>query len=138
MTDMKSKVTLRDKMHFMGEMDGHQIPVDADQQVGGEGRGSRPKGLLLTALAGCTAMDVIAILRKMRLEPEAFSVETEGTYPDEHPKVFTHIHLTYRFKGDLPREKVEKAVSLSQDKYCPVSAMLKQVVSMDWDIIIEA
>lgn len=138
MTEMTSKVTLRNKMQFMGEMDGHPIPIDADEQVGGEGKGSRPKGLLLTALAGCTAMDVIAILRKMRVEPESFSVETEGTYTEEHPKVFTHIHLTYRFKGDLPREKVEKAVSLSQDRYCAVSAMLKQVVTMDWDVVIEA
>jgi len=137
MPDMNSKVTLRSKMHFMGEMDGHQIPIDADEQFGGENQGSRPKGLLLTALAGCTGMDVISMLRKMRVEPEAFSVETKGTVADDHPKVFTHIHLTYKFKGDLPREKVEKAVTLSQDRYCAVSAMLKQDVEMDWDIVIE-
>ena len=134
MPEMNSKVTLQSKMHFVGEMDDYRIPLDA----GGEAQGARPKGLLLTALAGCTGMDVIAILRKMRVEPEAFSVETLGTVSDEHPKAFTHIHLTYRFKGDLPREKVEKAVILSQDRYCAVSAMLKQVVDMDWDIVIEA
>ena len=124
MPAMHSKVTLNDAMHFTGELDGHAISIDADAAVGGHDLGPRPKGLLLTALAGCTAMDVISILRKMRLEPKSLQVEADAEVADEHPKTFTHITLTYRLRGDLPREKVEKAVSLSQDRYCGVSAMI--------------
>jgi putative redox protein len=135
---MKSKVTLKDQMHFMGELDGHAIPIDADEQFGGQDMGPKPKGLTLTALAGCTAMDVISILRKMKIEPDDFSVETEAEVSDEHPKVFTKIKVTYRLKGtDLPRDKVEKAVTLSQDKYCGVNAMLKQAAPVEYEIIIE-
>ena len=125
-------------MHFMGELDGHEIPIDADEQFGGQDKGPKPKGLTLTSLAGCTAMDVISILRKMRVEPDDFSVEAEADVSDEHPKVFTQIKLTYRLRGkDLPREKVEKAVNLSQDRYCGVSAMLQKAAPVAYEIIIE-
>jgi putative redox protein len=134
---MQSKVTLKEHMHFLGELDGHAVDLDADAAVGGADLGPRPKGLVLTALAGCTGMDVISILRKMRLEPRSFSVEAQAEVTTEHPRVFSRIRLTYHLAGDLPREKVEKAVSLSQDRYCGVSAMLKQVVPIDWDIVIE-
>jgi putative redox protein len=137
MSDMHSTVSLQEQMHFLGELDGHALPIDAEAAVGGRGLGPRPKGLVLTALAGCTAMDVISILRKMRLEPRGFSVDAEADLSAEHPKTFTRIKLTYRLAGDLPRDKVEKAVSLSQDRYCGVSAMLKQVVPIDWEIFIE-
>ncbi len=134
---MKSSVTLKNGMHFIGELDGFDIPIDADEQFGGQNKGSKPKGLTLTALAGCTAMDVISILRKMRIEPEAFSVETEADVSDDHPKVFTRIHLIYRIKGkDIPRDKVEKAVTLSQDRYCGVSAMLQKAAPLEYEIIL--
>ncbi len=135
---MKSKVTLKDHMHFMGELDGHDIPIDADEQFGGQEKGPKPKGLTLTALAGCTAMDVISILRKMRVEPDDFSVEAEANVSDEHPKVFTEIKLTYRLSGkDLPKDKIEKAVNLSQERYCGVSAMLQKAAPVAYEIIIE-
>jgi putative redox protein len=137
MPAMHTKVTFNDAMHFTGELDGHAIAIDADAAVGGQDLGPRPKGLVLTALAGCTAMDVISILRKMRLEPTSLQVEADAEIGDEHPKIFTRITLTYHLRGDLPREKVEKAVTLSQDRYCGVSAMLKQVVPIDWEIVIE-
>jgi putative redox protein len=135
---MKTKVVLKDKMHFMGELDGFDIPIDSDEKFGGQNKGSKPKGLTLTSLSGCTALDVISILRKMRVEPEEFSVEAEAEVAEEHPKVFKKILLTYRLKGkDIPLEKVEKAVKLSQDLYCGVSAMLKKTVPIEYEIIIE-
>lgn len=135
---MKSKVELKSGMYFMGMLDGFEVPIDADKSVGGDGRGPKPKGLMLTALAGCTAMDVISILRKMKIEPEAFSVETEADLTEDHPKVFKAIRIVYRLKGKgIEREKVRKAVELSQEKYCGVSAMLKMAAPIDCDIVIE-
>ena len=134
---MKSKVTFKDQMHFTGELDGHEIPIDAAKQFGGQDKGPKPKGLMLTALAGCTAMDVISILRKMRVEPDDFSVEAEANVSDEHPMVFTKIKIIYRLIGkDLPRDKVEKAVQLSQERYCGVSAMLQKAAPVEYEIII--
>lgn len=135
---MKSKVTLKDQMHFMGMLDGHEIPIDAGPEFGGQGKGLSPKGLTLTSVAGCTALDVIGLLRKMRSEPEDFSVEAEAEVTEDHPRVFTRVKLTYRLKGaGLSREKVEKAVKLSQEKYCGVSAMLKKAAPVEYEIIIE-
>ena len=135
---MKSRVVLKDQMHFMGELMGFDIPIDANESVGGRNLGPTPKGLTLTSLAGCTAMDVISILRKMRIEPEQFSVEVESDLTDEHPKVFKKILIIYRLKGEgIDRAKVEKAVNLSQDRYCGVSAMLKKAVPIEYEIIIE-
>jgi len=125
-------------MHFMGELDGHDVPIDAAEQFGGQDKGPKPKGLTLTALAGCTAMDVISILRKMKVEPDDFSVEADADVSEEHPMVFTKIKLIYRLTGkDIPRDKVEKAVHLSQDRYCGVSAMLQKAAPVDYEIIIE-
>jgi putative redox protein len=135
---MKSIVTHRAGMHFVGDLDGFEVPMDADAQFGGQGLGPRPKGLTLTSLAGCTAMDVLSILRKMQVEPEGFSVEAESDLTEDHPKVFERIVLTYRFKGkNLPRAKLEKAIKLSQDRYCGVSAMLQKATPIDWELLIE-
>lgn len=135
---MKSRVSLVDQMHFTGELEGFEFPLDADPQFGGQNKGPKPKGLTLTSLAGCTAMDVISMLRKMKIVPEEFSVEAESELTDDHPRVFEKIRLTYRFKGaDLPRKKLEKAIALSQDRYCGVSAMLREAVPMEWEIIVE-
>jgi putative redox protein len=135
---MKSRVTLKEGMAFDGELDGHTIPIDADESVGGKDLGPKPKGLTLTSLSGCTAMDVISILRKMKAEPEEFWVEAESELTEDHPKVFTGITLTYYFKGgQVTREKAEKAVSLSEERYCGVSAMLRKAVPIETKIVIE-
>ena len=129
---MKSRVVLKDQMLFTGELNGFEIPIDADEGVGGQNKGPQPKGLMLTSLAGCTAMDVISILRKMRCEPEQFSVEARAELTDEHPKVFRKVLIIYRLKGDgIDRAKVEKAVNLSQERYCGVSAMLQKAVPVE-------
>ncbi len=135
---MKSRVTLQEGMAFEAELDGFTVTIDADESVGGKNKGPKPKGLTLSSLAGCTAMDVISILRKMRAEPEEFSVEAEAEVTDEHPKVFSKITVTYHFKGgEITREKAEKAVGLSEERYCGVSAMLRQAAPIETKIVIE-
>ncbi|OQY34987.1 MAG: hypothetical protein B6243_05140 [Anaerolineaceae bacterium 4572_5.2] len=133
------RVTLQEGMHFLGELDGFGIHIDADESVGGKNKGPRPKGLSLISLAGCTAMDVISILRKMKVEPEEFYVDVAAVeLTDQHPKVFKKILLKYYLKGtDVPRKKVEKAVELSQTRYCGVTAMLEHSAEIDYEIVIE-
>lgn len=130
-------VELKEEMHFVAEIDGHKIDIDADEQFGGKDNGPRPKGLTLVSLAGCTAMDVISILRKMRTNPEGLRVEVESELTTEHPKVYKEIHLKYYVKGDVPLKKIERAVELSQSTYCGVSAMLKKAVPITHEIIQE-
>jgi len=116
-----------ENMAFEAEVNGHKIIIDAAEPVGGENRGPRPKPLMLVALAGCTGMDVISILKKMRVEVEAFSVKVEGDLTEEHPKQFSQMRVIYEFKGkDLPMDKLEKAVNLSEERYCGVSAMYRK------------
>ena len=108
---------------------------NADEQAGGENLGPRPKPLILVALAGCTGMDVIAILKKMKVTPDYFNVEVEGEVTEEHPRQFTKMHIVYEFRGkDLPLEKLQKAIDLSQERYCGVSAMLKKALPVSSEI----
>jgi len=106
-------------------VNGFKIMIDADEAVGGTNLGPRPKPLTLVSLAGCTGMDVISILKKMRIEPEYFNVGVEGELTEEHPKYYHKIHIIFEMKGsNLDIEKVEKAVNLSRERYCGVSALL--------------
>ncbi len=128
-------VTWDDKMCFKTEVSGHEIILDADASVGGENRGPRPKPFMLVALGGCTGMDVISILRKMRVEVDSFNVKVEGELTDEQPRYYRHIHVIYEFGGgDLPMDKIEKAVKLSEDRYCGVSALYKRAVEVTSEI----
>jgi putative redox protein len=122
-------------MSFDAELDGHHIVMDTAPEFGGEERGPRPKQILLAALGGCTGMDVVALLKKMRIDNEEFSVMARGEESSEHPKVYTNIHLVYEFRGKgLPEDKLRKAVDLSQERYCPVSAMLRQAAKLTYEI----
>jgi putative redox protein len=124
-----------DKIAFEADMDGHKVVVDATPESGGSDLGPRPKKLMLTALAGCTGIDVIMILKKMKVVPEAFHVIVEGELTDEHPKFYHKIKVIYQFKGkDLPKDKLEKAVNLSEEKYCGVSAVYKKAIEMESEI----
>ncbi|HHU77372.1 MAG: OsmC family protein [Caldicoprobacterales bacterium] len=132
------KAGLTGNMAFQMDLDGHKFITDASTEIGGENLGPRPKKLLLAGLIGCTGIDVVSILKKMKVEFEDMSLEVEAESSEEHPKVYTEIHLTYRFKGkDLPKDKLERAVSLSQEKYCGVSAMLRHAAPITYDIIAE-
>lgn len=124
-----------ENMAFEAEVNGHKITIDAADAVGGENHGPRPKPLMLVALAGCTGMDVISILKKMRVEVEAFAVKVEGDLTEEHPKQFTQMRVIYEFKGkDLPMDKLEKAVNLSEERYCGVSAMYRKAIGITTEI----
>lgn len=137
---MKNKVDVKwtEKMSFDATVNDHKIVLDAMEAVGGEDKGPRPKPLLLLSLGGCTGMDVVSMLKKMRVEFDYFNVEVEGELTEEHPKYYHTITINYIFKGkDLPIEKLEKAVNLSQDRYCGVTAMLEKAAKIKHKIIVE-
>ena len=135
MTKQEINLKWNDKMSFTTEIQGHEITIDADESVGGEDKGVRPKPLMMLALAGCTSMDVISILRKMRVELDYFNVNVQAEMTEEHPKHYTKFHLVYQFKGeDLPLDKLEKAVSLSQERYCGVSYFYAKVADVSYEI----
>ena len=130
-------VAFKEKMCFEAEVNGHKIIIDANEKVGGENRGPRPKPLMLAALGGCTAMDVVSILRKMRVNFETVNVKVDGELTEEHPKHFYKMHITYEFTGkEMSLKKLEKAVNLSQDRYCGVSYSYMKTMEITHEIII--
>jgi len=134
---MKTRIDCawKEGMAFEADVNGFKIPLDAEPTVGGENKGPRPKPLTLVSLAGCTGMDVISILKKMRIEPEYFNVGVEGELTEEHPKYYHKIHVIYELKGpDIDVEKVEKAVNLSRDRYCGVFALLVKGADITYEI----
>ncbi|MCI4445783.1 MAG: OsmC family protein [Candidatus Aminicenantes bacterium] len=136
---MAGRVTITadwlDGMAFEAEVNGHKIIMDAEPEVGGKDRGPRPKPLMLVSLAGCTGMDVISILQKMRVPVEKFRLTVQGDLTSEHPKQFYRMHIIYEFTGkDLPLDKLTKAVELSQERYCGVSATYKKALELTYEI----
>ncbi|MBV5313018.1 MAG: OsmC family protein [Prolixibacteraceae bacterium] len=125
----------KQNLAFECDMDGHHLVVDASKEGGGDDLGPRPKKLMLTALAGCTGIDVIMILKKMKVEPDAFNVIVEGDLTEEHPMRYQKMKIIYQFKGkDLPYDKLEKAVKLSEEKYCGVSAAYRLAMDLSVEI----
>jgi putative redox protein len=112
-------------MAFDVQLQGHRFLIDADRSSGGSDRGPRPKDLLLSALAGCTGMDVVALLRNRKMPFDALSITVDADSTQEHPRVYSAIRIEYRLSGAaLDPEKIRKAVELSRERYCGVSAML--------------
>lgn len=131
MTTQSVDVEWASAMAFKADINGHELMLDLDEAAGGTNLGPKPKPLLLVSLGGCTAMDVISILKKMRIEPDFFNVKVEGDITEEHPKHFTKIRLIYEFRGkDLPFDKLQKAVELSLDSYCGISETLRSSVEI--------
>lgn len=123
-------------------LSGHDVFFDSSENEGGKDSAPRPKEMLLYSLMACTGMDVISILRKMRVlnSLETFKMEVEYEMTKEHPKVFKKIILRYFFKIKEVgiKDKIEKAVNLSQNKYCGVSAMFKKFLEeFSYEIIFE-
>ncbi len=113
----------------------HWVIMDGKKKFGGEEGGSSPMELVLLALGGCTSMDVISLLRKMRIPYDDFRLTMNTKRSDEHPKVYTDIVLHYHFYGeDFPMPKLEKIVGLSQERYCSVTAMLMKAVNITNEI----
>jgi len=109
----------------------HWVVMDGSEVYGGSSAGSSPKELLMFALGGCTANDVIPILRKKRIPVEKLEIRVIGNVREEHPQIFTDLHIEYIFYGDdLDTDAIERAIDLSITKYCAVSAMLSGVVNL--------
>lgn len=113
---------------------GHEVKMDSAEDFGGKNSGARPTELLLNAVAGCTGIDIISILNKMRLNPVSFHMDVEGARADDHPKRFTKIHIHYALEGDLPEDKVVRAIQLSKDKYCSVAHSLNAEMTASYSI----
>jgi putative redox protein len=123
------------KMQFNALVDGHTIVMDAPLRAGGEENGPIPKPFILTALSGCTGMDVVALLRKVNLSIDNFSLKVTGELSKQQPIEYIAIHIIYDIKGkkaDMPA--VLNAVSQSQEKICGVSHMLKKALPVTWEI----
>lgn len=134
---MKESITLNwlNNMAFETEVNGHKLYIDASNENGGKNLGPRPKLLMLLALGGCTGMDVIAILGKMRVELESLKILVDADMAEEHPKKFERMKVLYLFKGNnLPMDKLQKAVELSKEKYCGVGATIKDSVEIEYEI----
>jgi|WetSurMetagenome_2_1015567.scaffolds.fasta_scaffold195721_2 putative redox protein len=135
--EMKQEIILKwnKKMSFSSEIDGHKIVIDAANEFGGENNGPRPKALLLLSLAGCSGMDVVSLMEKMRINYSDFKIIVEGNLNEDHPKKYNSITLKYIVTGkDIEIEKIEKAIKLSEEKYCGVWATLKPGVKIDYKI----
>lgn len=132
------KTNWKENNTFETDLDGHKVAIDLGEESGGNDNGPRPKKLALVAASGCTGLDVIAILRKMRIEPENFDIRIDAEVSDEHPKTYTSMKITYEFEGDnLPKEKVERACKLSFDNYCGVIALFKKAIPVTYEVIIK-
>jgi putative redox protein len=130
---MDAKVVWNGKMKFTGTADtGFQIPLDSDTSVGGEDGGFRPLELMAVSLAGCTAMDVISILRKKQQDVRNFEVRVHADQQEEHPHVFKKVLVEYIITGkNINPAAVERAIELSVTRYCPAQSMLSKAVPIE-------
>ncbi|MBN1532367.1 MAG: OsmC family protein [Spirochaetes bacterium] len=121
---------------FEANVAGHRVTMDGDEGMGGTDSGPRPKPLTLASLGGCTGIDVIHILRKMRVVPTFFNIAVEGELTDTEPAWYGRIRVIYQFKraDRLDERKVARAVALSRDWYCGVSAMLRRASEITYEI----
>ncbi|SHN93486.1 OsmC family protein [bacterium endosymbiont of Bathymodiolus sp. 5 South] len=132
---MNSTVKWIDNMMMLGtSASGHAVVMDGPEELGGKNLGIRPMEMLLLGMGGCTTIDVVSTLKKMRETVRDCRVEISTQRAEEHPKIFTKIHLHFIIKGtDLNDKKVAKAISLSADKYCSASIMLGKTARITHD-----
>lgn len=123
------------KMQFNALINGHTVVMDAPERAGGEDQGPIPKPFVLSALSGCTGMDIIAILRKAQKEVQDFSMKVTGEISKKPPIAYIAIHIQYDFKGlNENKQAALDAVNDSQNIYCGVSSMLKKALPVTWDV----
>jgi len=121
-------------MAFNADVSGHLVSMDSSDE--GQQKGASPKRLMLASLAGCTGIDVVSILEKMKVPFSDFAIDIDATLSESHPRIYNDVKITYHIKlADNDRSKMEKAVKLSQDKYCGVSAMFRAFTKIDIEII---
>ena len=132
---MNISVNWVDGMLMVGKsQSGHSITMDGPPEIGGENLGVRPLEMLLLGVAGCTMIDVVSTLKKMRQDLTQCETKVNAERANDHPKVFTDIHIQFVIKGkDLDQNKVEKAITLSAEKYCSASIMLGKTASITHD-----
>ena len=124
------------KMQFNALVNGHTIIMDAPERVGGEDRGPSPKPFILSALSGCTGMDIVALLRKAGKQLHDFNLRVSGEITKQPPIEYTSIHIVYEMRGNAEDEQVAfDAVIQSQEKICGVSQMLKKIMPVTWQLI---
>ncbi|MBX2931463.1 MAG: OsmC family protein [Chitinophagaceae bacterium] len=124
------------KMQFNALVNGHTIIMDAPERVGGEDNGPIPKPFVLTALSGCTGMDVIALLRKQGKQLDDFNLKVSGEISKQQPIEYVAAHIMYEMKGnEADQQAAFDAVTTSQEKICGVSSMLKKIMPVTWQIV---
>jgi putative redox protein len=129
------KTAFNHNLAFTAKIGDYDVPMDTSDE-NTSNFGPSPKKLMLASLAGCTGIDVVSILNKMKVSFSDFSIEIEAGLTDEHPKIYKDVKMIYQIKvAETDQPKMEKAVLLSQDKYCGVSAMFKAFSNVSWDII---
>jgi putative redox protein len=138
---MKHEATVRwaGRMTFIGKAgSNHLVPMDSGPEFGGDSSATKPLELLLIALGGCTGMDIVSLFKKMRVDFSGIEMNIISERSEEHPKVYTKIDLEYVIYGrGIDEEKVKRAVELSQEKYCSVSAMLRKScpINYTWRVV---
>lgn len=123
------------KMQFNALVNGHTVIMDAPERVGGEDHGPIPKPFVLSALSGCTGMDVVALLRKAGKQVDDFSLKVSGEISKQQPIEYTAVHVVYDFTGpEEYQEAALEAVTTSQEKICGISHMLKKILPVTWEV----
>lgn len=129
------KTEWKGSLAFEADVNGHKVMMDANEEVGGNNLGASPKKLMLVALSGCTGMDVVSILTKMRVNIEKCNIEVQGDVTEDHPKQYFKMHVIYEFTGkNLPMDKLEKAVKMSEETYCGVEALYRKAIEVTSEI----
>ena len=132
----KIELSWKGQMLFESVAPEGNVMIDAAEESGGQGKGLRPKAMMLSSLAGCSAMDVVSLLKKMRAEVEDFKIEVVANLTEEHPKHYDKVHVIYRFYGnEFKKDKIEKAVNLSVERYCGVFEMFRQFSNITHEIV---
>lgn len=129
------KTQWKGDLTFQTEIGNHKLIMDAPVEAGGKDLGPGPKKLQLASLSGCTGMDIVSILKKMRVDIKNLEIEVHGDLTEEHPKHYEKMHVVYIFTGtDLALEKLEKAVRMSEETYCGVGALYRKAIEVTSEI----
>lgn len=123
-------------MAFKASINGHHVVTDTTVDDGGTNTGPSPKRLMLASLAGCTGIDIVSILNKSKTTFSDLSIDVSASVTDHHPKIYKEVKITYKIKmAEADKPKMERAVKLSEEKYCGVSAMFRAFAKVEHEII---
>ncbi|MEO6253550.1 MAG: OsmC family protein [Ferruginibacter sp.] len=137
MTTHSVSTVFNTNMAFTANISGHDVVMDTTADDGGEDTGPSPKRLMLASLGGCTGMDIVHMLNKMKVFFSDFSIDIDADVREEYPKIYNRVKITYKIKMALAdKPKLEKAIALSQEKYCSVSAMFRSFAKLETEIVI--